>query len=77
MANPRRITADDVEIAGRNIAARHGITVDELKALLRNPQRPCQGPECERKFTVHDDRQKYCSDDCKAAAGRVRNGADQ
>ncbi|MFD2792556.1 hypothetical protein ACFS27_03245 [Promicromonospora vindobonensis] len=77
MANPRRITADDMQIAGRNIAAQQGITVDELKAIVRNPLRDCAGPGCERKFTVHHDREKYCSRTCKTAANSLRNRADQ
>jgi hypothetical protein len=77
VAEPKRITSDDMEAAGRNVAARRGITVKELRDLVRNPPRACRGPDCEVTFTVHDDRQKYCSDNCKAAAGRVRNGADQ
>jgi hypothetical protein len=75
VAEPKRITADDMEAAGRNVAARRGITVQELRDLVRNPPRACQGPDCKAAFTVYDDRQRYRSDSCKAAAGRVRNGA--
>ena len=76
MADPLRITRADMEIAAERIARRRGITVQELRDQVRNPQRACVGPDCKVTFTVHDDRQKYCSDACKAAAHLVRNGAD-
>jgi hypothetical protein len=65
-----------MEAAGARYAARHGMTMDELRAEVRNPLRTCAGPDCNATFRVYDDRKRYCSDTCKAAAHKVRNGAE-
>jgi hypothetical protein len=71
----KHITRDDTEAAGARIAARLGITVDEHRARVRNAQRECARTGCEETFSIHDnDRRRYCSDACKALAGRLRSG---
>lgn len=68
------ITRQDMERAGARIAARDGLTVDEVRArVAKVVDRKCES--CPRTFATPNVRKRFCSDSCRAAADRA-NGEE-
>lgn len=73
MADQKRVTRDDVNAAAERIAARDGITVDELRERVRNPKRTCSG--CGETFAAKRGDKGYCTTACRARHHRT-NGSE-
>lgn len=72
MADEVRITRQDMERAGARIAAREGLTVDEVRANVRRMQdRECE--KCGETFATTNVRKRVCSDSCRGKAHRERS----
>jgi len=70
VADEKRITRRDMEVAGARVAAANGLTVDELRAeLARIQDRKCQ--ECPRTFATTNVRKRFCSAACRAKSDRA------
>lgn len=70
-----RITRDDMEAAAERIAARDGVTVEDVRNDVRNPVpviRTC--PSCGERFTVGRNDKTYCGNPCKSKSHRA-NGS--
>lgn len=76
MGKAKNVTRQDMEAAAERIALRDGVSIDDVRDRVRNPQRTCARPGCDATFPVRDDRQRYCSGNCKAVAHRLRNGGE-
>lgn len=81
MADEVEVTAADMEAAGERIAARDGITVEQLRERLREverteaAERECELAGCARTFVPSNVRHRFCTPAHRAAAHRrVRTG---
>lgn len=77
----KNVTRADMEAAGERIAARDGITVEDVRERVRrgsaiagDDERTCDLDGCDRTFTPTNARHRYCTTSHRAAAHRERTG---
>lgn len=74
VADDKKVTRRDMEVAGARIAAREGITVDELRAEVAKMQdRDCE--RCGRTFATTNVRKRFCDTPCRASDHRANGEA--
>lgn len=73
MSTERIVTRDDMEAAAERIAARDGITVEQVRDRARNPMRTCPG--CGKPFAAKRGDKEFCSTACRGRHHRA-NGSE-